>query len=71
MHQIKLFKSVESDVAAMEAEINAWLAESGVKVVSIVGNIAAQTMRPETLASTMGRAYAPSDLFLAVLYEKD
>ena len=57
MHQVKLF--------------NGWLAETGVKVVGMFGNISPQTTSPETLAAARGRAFAPSDLFLAVLYEKE
>ena len=69
MHQIKLFKSIEPDVSVLEQEINDWLTESGAKVVNVFGNIAPQTSKETSLASSMGRAYAPSDLFVAIVYE--
>ena len=71
MHQVELFKSVESDVKDLEAEVNKWLAESGVKVVGMFGNIALQTTSSETIATARGRGFGPSDVFLAVLYEKE
>ena len=40
MQQIRIFKSIESEVGEMEREINGWLQESGVKVVNVFGNIA-------------------------------
>ncbi len=46
MQQIKLFKSLESDIGSLEAEVNAWLRESEVKVLSITGNIAPQSHTP-------------------------
>ncbi len=69
MHQIKLFKGVETEITSLEAEVNAWLAESGAKVVNVFGNIAPQTTKSETGPGGV-RAFAGSDLFLAVLYEQ-
>jgi hypothetical protein len=71
MQQIKLFKSVEPDVSVLEQEINDWLKESGAKVINMFGNIAPQTPKETSLASTMGRAFAPSDLLVAILYETE
>lgn len=70
MHQIKLFKGVESEVSTLESDVNAWLTESGAKVVNIFGNIAPQTLKAEAGTGGGGRAFAPSDLFIAVLYEQ-
>ncbi|MCA9291217.1 MAG: hypothetical protein KDA25_08810 [Phycisphaerales bacterium] len=67
MHQVKLFKGVENEIHGLEAEINAWLKESGAKVVQMLGNIAPQTPGREQGGSTS--RFAPSDLFLAVVYE--
>ena len=44
MHQIKIFKALETDLAPLEMQINTWLAESGVKIINIFGNVAAQSM---------------------------
>ena len=68
MQQIRIFKSIESEVGELEREINGWLQESGVKVVNIFGNIAPQTVLTET-TSGAGRAFSPSDVFLVVVYE--
>ena len=39
MHQVKIFRGVENEVAALEKQINAWLAAEAVKVINIIGNI--------------------------------
>lgn len=69
MHQIKLFKSIESEISDLEREINAWLAESGATVINVFGNIAPQTI-VQSSGGAGGRTFAASDLFLAVVYEK-
>ncbi len=70
MQQIKIFKSIESDVSDLERDINAWLKESGARVVNVFGNIAPQTIGdPEKTKG--GRGFSPSDILIAVLYETD
>ncbi len=70
MQQVKIFKGLESDLPAMEEEVNAWLRESGARVVSITGNMAPQTVTSETRGASVGRSYYPaSDVILIVLYE--
>ena len=69
MQQIKIFKSIESDVSDLERDINAWLKASGARVVNVFGNIAPQTIVQAT-GGTGGRTFAASDLFMAVVYEK-
>jgi hypothetical protein len=70
VHQVKLFKGIESEIGQLEQEINAWLTESGASVIRIFGNIAPQTMKPDAAGgSAFGRTMSPSDLFIAVLYE--
>lgn len=68
MQQIRLFKSIETDVSDLEREINSWLQESGVKVINIFGNIAPQTVTSDS-GGTSGRSFSPSDLFMVVVYE--
>jgi hypothetical protein len=65
---MKLFKGVETDLTSLETEVNTWLAESGAKVVNVIGNIAPQTTKSEDNAGG-GRMFPPSDVMLAVLYE--
>ena len=69
MQQIKIFKSIESDVSILESEINSWLKESGVKVVNVFGNIAPQTVNNNTSVKVSG-AFSPSDVLMVVVYEK-
>ena len=68
MQQIKIFKSIESDVSDLERDINAWLKESGARVVNIFGNIAPQTITdPEKVKGS--RSFSPSDVLIVLLYE--
>ena len=77
MQQIKIFKSVESEVETLEETVNQWLAETGAKVIQLVGNIAPQTEPIDAGASggsfsTGGGSplrFPPSDILLIVLYE--
>ncbi len=65
MHQIKLFKGVENEISQLETDINAWLAETGVNVVEMSGNISPQTPGREAGSSTR---FAPSDILVAIHY---
>ena len=70
MQQVKIFKGVESDLTALEQEVNGWLRQSGARVVSVTGNIAPQTVTPESKGGGVGRSYyPPSDVILIFLYE--
>jgi hypothetical protein len=69
VHQVKLFKGIETEISQLEQDVNAWLAESKAKVVNIFGNIAPQSQRVDR-GETYGRQFPASDVFLAVLYEQ-
>ena len=71
MQQIRIFKGLENDAAALEKEVNSWLAESGVRVLQITGNIAPQghSTNPK-VGSIAATPYTPSDILIVVLYEK-
>ena len=70
MQQIKIFKSIESNVSDLERDINAWLKESGARVVNVFGNIAPQTISdPEKARGSRG--FSASDVLIALLYETD
>jgi hypothetical protein len=73
MQQVKLFKGVESEIDMLEAEVNKWISTSGAKVIQIAANIAPQSILPNTSGTlTTGgssQRFAPSDLFISVLYE--
>ncbi len=66
MQQVKIFKSIESELIALEEEINEWIAENNAKVINITGNIAAQS----TSSGSLGDSFSGSDVLLFVLYEK-
>ena len=63
MKKIKLFKGVESEMEALETSVNDWLAENNAELVSVSGNISAQTKRE------MHDAFSASDIFLIVVYQ--
>jgi hypothetical protein len=70
MQQVRIFKGVESDTATLQDEINAWLRQSGVKVLGFTGNIAPQTVVPKPASGGLGQgAFSPSDVVVIVLYE--
>lgn len=70
MQQVKLFKGIEGELAALEDEVNDWIRQSGAKILSLTGNIAPQTEKPSdvTGGSSRGR-FPPSDVVLIVMYE--
>ena len=70
MQQVKIFKSLESDVRTLEKEVNEWIRQSGARILSITGNIAPQSESPGSTARGIGQScYPPSDVVLVVLYE--
>ena len=78
MQQVKIFVGIEQDSDVMEQEMNTWLAENqGVRVVNIFGTIAPQTPNPQNSPrmsindASGGRRFAPSDLFMCIVYDTD
>lgn len=70
MQQVKLFKGIESDVTALEGEVNAWIRQSGARVLNITGNIAPQSEKSAAAPGGLGQGqFSPSDVILIVLYE--
>ncbi|MEM1070093.1 MAG: hypothetical protein AAGG48_24840 [Planctomycetota bacterium] len=67
MQQVKIFKSVDTEMQDMEKQINRWMRKSGARVLSITGNIASQ------LNGGGGpmNSFAASDILVIVLYEID
>ncbi len=64
MRQVKIFKSIESELWTMEKEINVWAEETGSQIVNVSGNIAPQT------AASPGQGFSASDVLVVVLYER-
>lgn len=69
MQQIRIFKGIESEVAELQAEVNRWLADTGVKVQQIVAGIAPQTTSAAGSTGLTKSPFAPSDVMIVVLYE--
>ena len=71
MQQIKIFKCLENETPAIEAQVNRWLTETGVRVLNMFGNIAPQSSPTEAAKGSISAgAFVPSDVLLVVLYEK-
>lgn len=70
MHQIKIFKGLESNLPALEKEVNEWMATPGVRVVQVFGNLAAQSGQRTEENSLAAYPYLASDVLLVVLYEQ-
>ena len=66
MQQVKIFKSIESELGPLEEEINEWISTTGARIISITGNIAAQSAS----SGGLGDTFSASDVLLCVLYEK-
>ena len=64
MQQVKIFKSIESELWTMENEINTWIKETGAKIISMSGNIAPQTGRSQV------QGFSASDVLVVILYEE-
>ncbi len=66
MQQVKLFQSVDTEIAEMERQINRWMRKSGAKVISVSGNLTSQSGGGGPLNS-----FAGGDVLVIVLYEID
>lgn len=70
MKQIKIFKSVETELNALESEINSWIKKNSINVVSIQGNIAPQSSEKTGSSGALSQgAFSPSDVLVMVTYE--
>jgi hypothetical protein len=65
VQQVKIFKSVDTELEEMESQINSWIAENSVKVISIQGNIS-----PQAGKHGLQGSFSAADVLLVVLYEK-
>lgn len=65
MQQIKIFKSIESELGSLEGEINDWISEESVRIVEIFGNIAPQSPSIPGMGS-----FSSSDVLVVILYER-
>ena len=72
MQRVKLFKGLETEVEALEQQINAWAESEGAKILQINGTIATQSYNPaaKSGSSLQSNVAAASDVLIVVLYEK-
>jgi hypothetical protein len=69
MHQVKIFKGIESNLGGLEKEINTWLAETNARVVEVFGNLAPLSGGRNEGNSLSAYPYVASDVMMVVLYE--
>lgn len=65
MQQIKIFKSIESEIVTLEQNINVWIKKTGAKNLQISGNIA-----PQTAAAPGMGSFSSSDILITILYDE-
>ena len=72
MQRVKLFKGLETEVEALEQQVNDWAESEGAKILQVTGNIATQSYNPaaKSGSSLQSTVAAASDVLLVVLYEK-
>lgn len=68
MQQIKIFKSVDTELAELEKTINRWIRKTGVKVNSINGNLSGGG---GGVSSAPLSSFAAGDVMIIVQYEVD
>lgn len=70
VHQVKLFKGLESEITGLEKQVNTWLAESGAKILHIFGNISPQSCPVDEKGGVLTKgSFLPSDILLVIHYE--
>ena len=72
MQRVKLFKGLETEVEALEQQVNDWVESEGAKIIQVTGNIATQSYNPAAKSGTSlnSNVAAASDVLIVVLYEK-
>ena len=72
MQRVKLFKGLETEVEALEQQVNDWVESEGAKIIQVTGNIATQSYNPAAKSGTslQSNVAAASDVLIVVLYEK-
>ena len=72
MQRVKLFKGLETEVEALEQQVNASVESEGAKIIQVTGNIATQSYNPaaKSGSSLQSNVAAASDVLIVVLYEK-
>ncbi len=66
VQKVKLFKSIESELTNLESEINEWVKTTGARLISVTGNIAAQS----GAGSAPLGSFSASDVLIVIMYEE-
>lgn len=66
MQQVKIFKATDTELDDLENQVNRWIRKSGVRILSINGNLTSQNQ-----SSDMTSTFAAGDVLLVILYEED
>ena len=64
MQQVKIFKSVDTELGDLEGQINGWISETNSRIISIHGNIS-----PQAGKHGLQGSFSAADVFVIVLYE--
>lgn len=67
MQQVKIFKSIDTEIENMQQQINRWIGKSGARVLSITGNLSPQPAAAQGPLET----FSASEVLVIVLYEAD
>jgi hypothetical protein len=67
IQQVKIFKSVDTELAELERQVNRWMRKSGARVLSINGNLSTQSGQSAGALSS----FAAGHILIIVLYEID
>lgn len=67
MQQVKFFKSVDTELEDLERTVNRWIRKTGVRVLSIQGNLSSQSGSSGSGMNT----FAAGDVLVVVHYEID
>ncbi len=67
IQQVKLFKTIESELPEMEKTINRWIHKNKFKVLSVTGNIASHANSGGGPMSS----FSSSDILIVVMYERE
>lgn len=67
MQQVKIFKSVDTEIPELERQINRWMRKSGARVLSITGNLDSNAQQ----GSGPLNSFAAGHILMIVLYEID
>jgi len=67
MVQVKMFRGLEHEHEQLAEQVNTWIRENNIRVISVDTNMAPQSKLPDSVL----RSGTSSDLMIVVTYEVD